>query len=184
MTWKKGGRKSLIVFGALARAVRRESEIAICHWWGVSVTTVWTWRKALGVPQVNEGTARLYRDYAPEQAEPERWEPMVKAASTPEANAKKAAWRKGRRIHPNALAALKARRGKKHTEGTKRKIAETLRRIGRRPPHIRLWTPEEDALLGTMSDEEVAQRTGRTAGAVRSRRVALRIPLPGRPDMR
>jgi hypothetical protein len=39
----------------------------------------------------------------------------------------------------------------------------------------RPWTPEEDALLGTMPDPEVARRTGRTPGAVQGRRAALDI---------
>jgi hypothetical protein len=51
--WKKPGRStgrtSLVLFKDLARAVRRESEVAICHWWGVCPTTVWKWRKALGI---------------------------------------------------------------------------------------------------------------------------------------
>jgi hypothetical protein len=37
------------------------------------------------------------------------------------------------------------------------------------------WEPAEDALLGTMPDEEVAARTGRTLGAVRERRAKLDI---------
>jgi hypothetical protein len=50
-------------------------------------------------------------------------------------------------------------------------------RIGHRPPDgARLWTAEEEALLGTMPDAEVARRIGRTVGAVRSRRGILRIP--------
>jgi hypothetical protein len=41
-----------------------------------------------------------------------------------------------------------------------------------------LWTPEDVALLGTVPDDEVAQRTGRTAGAVRQKREELGIPNP------
>jgi hypothetical protein len=40
------------------------------------------------------------------------------------------------------------------------------------------WTPEDFALLGTIPDEEVARRTGRTAGAVRQKLEELRIPNP------
>src|SRR6185295_16487749 len=54
-----GGRPMLIVCGDLARAVRRESEIAVAHWWGVSQTTVWKWRKELGVEATNKGTSAL-----------------------------------------------------------------------------------------------------------------------------
>ena len=41
------------------------------------------------------------------------------------------------------------------------------------------WTPEEEALLGTMPDAEVAERTGRTVEAVRCHRKQLGIVNPG-----
>jgi hypothetical protein len=43
----------------------------------------------------------------------------------------------------------------------------------------RPWAQEDVALLGTVPDEEVARRTGRTVGAVRQKRAALGIPNPG-----
>jgi hypothetical protein len=49
-------------------------------------------------------------------------------------------------------------------------------RRGTRPPKAgRPWTAEEIALLGTMPDEEVTARTGRTLQAVRSHRQLLGI---------
>jgi hypothetical protein len=39
-------------------------------------------------------------------------------------------------------------------------------------------TPQEVALLGTLPDEEVAARTGKTPGAVRQKREELGIPNP------
>jgi len=45
-----------VLYKDLAKAVKRESEIAVRYWWGVGVGAVWKWRKALGVPRVNEGT--------------------------------------------------------------------------------------------------------------------------------
>jgi hypothetical protein len=45
------------------------------------------------------------------------------------------------------------------------------------------WTPKEDALLGQMSDREVARITGHTFRAVRSRRIARGLRDPStRPD--
>jgi hypothetical protein len=38
-----------------------ESEVAIMHHFGVRNNTMWTWRKALGVAAVNEGTSALLR---------------------------------------------------------------------------------------------------------------------------
>jgi hypothetical protein len=46
---KRGRAKSLVVFKDLARAVRRESEVAVAHHWSVTGQTVGKWRKALGV---------------------------------------------------------------------------------------------------------------------------------------
>lgn len=51
--------KTLVIYGALERAIRRESAVAICHWWGVTPQTVTKWRKALGVEAYNEGSRRL-----------------------------------------------------------------------------------------------------------------------------
>jgi hypothetical protein len=69
---KGGGRPMLILCGDLARAVRVESETAICHWWGVGITTVWKWRKALGVERTTEGTVALLSRLAPETVQSEK----------------------------------------------------------------------------------------------------------------
>src|SRR4051794_1917545 len=55
------GRPALIVTPELARAIRRESNAALCYWLGVTGQTVTKWRKALGVLVTNEGTRRLRR---------------------------------------------------------------------------------------------------------------------------
>lgn len=55
-----GGKGAYIVTPELAHAVRTESEAAICYWWGVGITTVSKWRRALKVDQFNDGTRRLY----------------------------------------------------------------------------------------------------------------------------
>ena len=44
------GRRSLIVYKDLAKAIRRESNRAICHWWGVCPSVIWKWRWVLRVP--------------------------------------------------------------------------------------------------------------------------------------
>jgi hypothetical protein len=55
-----GGGAGLLVDEELARAVRNESALAIRYWWGTDATTVWRWRKALGVgPRDPEGSRRL-----------------------------------------------------------------------------------------------------------------------------
>ena len=50
----KRGTVSLILCGDLARAVRKESEIAVAHWFGITGQTVWKWRVALGVEETRK----------------------------------------------------------------------------------------------------------------------------------
>src|SRR5215211_7931672 len=62
--WPLGRRRgtsarSLVVSGDLERAVRAESNQAVCHWFGVTPQTVSKWRTALGVGLTNPGTHRL-----------------------------------------------------------------------------------------------------------------------------
>jgi hypothetical protein len=51
------------VFKDLAKAIRRESNQAVCHWLGITPQTVTKWRKALGVEDSNAGTSRLRSQY-------------------------------------------------------------------------------------------------------------------------
>ncbi len=66
-------------------------------------------------------------------------------------------------------AMRQARIGTQHSDEARRRMSEAQRARGTRPPKAgRPWEPEEVALLGTMPDDEVAQRTGRSLAAVRS----------------
>src|SRR5436190_20478713 len=57
---KQGRKTAHVVYGDLARAVRNEAPTAIAYWWGVSYSTVWRWREALGVAsKMNTGSKRL-----------------------------------------------------------------------------------------------------------------------------
>lgn len=60
---KKRGNRSLILCGDLIKAVGLESETAVAHHWGVSATTDYLWRRALGVPGDTIGSVRLRRHY-------------------------------------------------------------------------------------------------------------------------
>src|SRR4051794_15178034 len=55
---------SLVLYKDLARAVRREAACTVRYWWGVGAATVRKWRRALGVPAMNEGDRRLKREHA------------------------------------------------------------------------------------------------------------------------
>jgi len=57
-------------------------------------------------------------------------------------------------------------------------MSEAQRRLGTWPPAAgKAWEPWEEALLGQVSDAEVARRTGRTQSAVKSWRRKLRIRM-------
>lgn len=82
-----------------------------------------------------------------------------------------------RRASETGAAALGAR---EWTDAEIDARAERSKRLGLRPPNrwaATGWTPEQDALLGTMPDENVAAIVGRTAEAVRCRRRVRRVKI-------
>jgi hypothetical protein len=174
------GRTSLVVFRDLLRALRRESNQAVAHWWGVAVVTVSKWRKALGVKRGTEGSLRLMREYA---LEPEGYAARTKGvqaiATDPHRRAKIAAAMKGKPKPRHVIeAARQANLGRKASKATRRKMSGAQRRRQAAPVPRKPWGPWEDAMLGVVPDAEVARRTGRREEAVRSRRARLLIPVP------
>jgi hypothetical protein len=73
-------------------------------------------------------------------------------------------------------------RGTRQPEETVRRRMQTRRAHGCPPPPNRWaeegWKPEEVALLGTMPDEELARRLGRSLNYVSLKRRRLKIPNP------
>jgi hypothetical protein len=139
----KGGRgpHSLVVYKGLAKAVRRESEQAICHWWGVGVTSVWKWRKALGVGIATEGTSRLHRE-AIEQNGASMRALGVKKARDPERRRKIAEAKRGKPRPRHVVEAMRrARLGSHLTEETRSRMSRTHRKRGTLVPGTILWTP-------------------------------------------
>lgn len=53
------GRKSLVLYRGLLRALQRESAGAVCYWWGVSPYTVSKWKQLLGIGKT-VGTTKLH----------------------------------------------------------------------------------------------------------------------------
>jgi hypothetical protein len=74
----RGHGSGLLVDEELARAVRSESAAALRYWWGITCSTVWLWRKALGVSgwTATEGTRRLMRGVAEKGAAQVRGKPL------------------------------------------------------------------------------------------------------------
>jgi len=77
-------------------------------------------------------------------------------------------------------------------EGSRRLIYDVIRisvrsrgqgRVGPGKEEV-LWTPQDLALIGVLTDHEVAERTGRTLNAVRVQRRLLGRPNPKYPHYR
>jgi hypothetical protein len=180
---KRGrGRHSLVVYKGLARAIRRESEQAICRWWGVCPTTVWKWRKALGVGIATEGTSRLHRETIGRTGEAMRAQ-GAKKARDPERCLKISEARRGKPRPPHVVEAIRQIwLGSHLTEETRRRMSEAHRKRGTMVPGTIPWTPEEDELVKTLPAEEAAKRTGRSLSAVYARRSRVGVPDGRRRD--
>jgi hypothetical protein len=86
-----------------------------------------------------------------------------------------------RRLHARCSAAGAEKvRGRKRTDEKEGHRLASRRRNGVRPPRPREGdrTAEEKALLGTLPDDVVAARTGRTEKAVTVKRLRLRLGRP------
>jgi hypothetical protein len=169
------GGLSLVLFGGLAGAVRRESAAAVCYSFGVGPIAVRKWRRALDVPRWNEGDLLLKA--ANGRANKVALAAMHATAQDPGRRAKIAAVKRGKSRPAHVKAALrKANLGGRATATTRAKMSATHKARGTRPPWLnRPWSPAEDALARKLPLAEAARRTGRTYGAVASRRSLLRI---------
>jgi transposase-like protein len=108
--------KALVVFGDLADAVRRESNQAVCYWFGVSAQTVSKWRKALGVGQSNDGTHKLRSAYTAEPWAVEARAKVHAKTGDPERRTKIAASKIGKPRPAHVIEAMrKGRTGKPRT---------------------------------------------------------------------
>jgi hypothetical protein len=176
-TCRRGKARAIILYGALADAVSRESAVAVQYWWGVGRDRLWKWRKTLEVKGLTPGTRALLSEH---NSEPARIAILAKEwikAGDPERRAKMSAARKGRVPPPHVMeAAHAANRGRKVSKETRRKMSEAHKRHPRKPPNGRAWTPEEDALFQSRRPREVAIKTGRTMESVWQRRRVLGYP--------
>lgn len=162
-------RPTIIVCGDLVRALRVESLTAVSYHWGVCHSVVSKWRTALGVERMNSGTTRLLR-----------W--AVSDAMTPAVRRKLSAAAKGRKVlrTPEERERWLKRLRAGWTPRVRTRAAERMRRCmlrikGRLGPVPNAWKPEEDRLLGTRPDREVAKLVGRSQFGVAQRRERLGI---------
>jgi hypothetical protein len=177
-TCRDGSHRSPIVFGALARAVRRESNQAVARAWGVSGQTVTKWRKALGV-RSTVGTTALRREISTHEPWAKRArQKAVAKARDPVRRGKIATARRGKPRPRHVIDAMTAGRlAKPVSDETRRKMSIAHRKRGAWPPAAgRAWTAEEDAMLTKYPPAEVSRRTGRTIDAINARWRKLGLP--------
>jgi len=169
--------KSLVVYRGLADAIRRESNQAVAHWWGVTAQTVTKWRKILGVDVTNTGTSRLRADHAREEPIAAGRRKAWAKARDPERRRKIAEARRGKKRPPHVAAMLRtANVGRTASAESRAKMSVAQKRRGVVPPKAgRLWTPDEDELVRSLPAVEAAGRTGRTLTAIYMRRRELRV---------
>ena len=175
-------KSTIILFSGLIKAVQRESNQAVAHWWGVSGQTVTKWRKALGVGPTTKGTSRLHSTYDYEEGveRGRRQAHKMSRDSVKDANrrAKIAAAKRWKKRPTHVIEAMRQTNLGRHlSKQTRQRMSKAHRRRGTRPAWLNsAWTSQEDRLLRTLPAEEVARRTGRSLSAVYSRRSKLRLP--------
>jgi hypothetical protein len=176
---RSGRAHAIILYGALAEAVRTESVRAVAYWFGVGRDTAWKWRVALGVGRKTEGTSALHSRWAPQSCQSAKAKRKLgKAMTAPERGAKISAALKGHAVPQSTRGAIsRANKGRKQTIEERRKRSETHKKRGIVPRAVEglLWTAEQDALLGTMTDREVGARLGKDQSAVSARRYRLKV---------
>jgi DNA-binding XRE family transcriptional regulator len=168
--WAKQMGRPAILCGDLIKAVQRESGIAISHHFGISTGTVKKWRQELKVPRRNEGSARLWRDIALDRTD-DRLSRARENSKTPAARDKIAATLRSRPLSPALIEGARRNAKKPRTESWKKKMSEFWRKRA-----LELWKPEEDALLGTDTDANIARKLNRKYDVVFTRRCRLGIP--------
>jgi hypothetical protein len=185
----RGHGSGILVDAELARAVRSGSAAAVMYWWGASVSTVWLWRKALGVEgwTATEGTRRLLRGV---------WEKAAASVRGKRLPPEQVARRRRTALELNTAQYLKRAAEARGWPAWQLELLGTARdeevaaRTGRSPNAVRLmrvklgipsagghgWTAEQVELLGTAPEEEVAARIDRSPGAVGQKRCKLGVP--------
>ena len=95
------------MFKGLVKAIRKESKLAVRHWWGAGHSAVSKWRVALDVPLSNEGTSQLRTEYSQEEWAVEARKKAWSKARDPERCAKIAASKRGKKRPAGLMEALR-----------------------------------------------------------------------------
>jgi hypothetical protein len=172
------GAPGLLVDDELLRAIRHESAVAVMHWWQVTASVVWCWRRAFLVNKTNnEGSNRLVRAAAEkggaatqgrEFTQVERDAQRQRAIDNDLQRHLRGLVREDTWTEeeiallgqlPDAVVARKIRR-------TVEAVRLKRGKLSLANPTTTHWTAEGIALPGVMPDTEVAKCLGRSAGSV------------------
>lgn len=172
---KKGSALSLVLYGDLAKAVRREAAVAVRYWWGISSRTIWKLRSSLGI-RVTEGDRLLRKDYMTPKHNRRMTVAATAVAALPDRRAKIAASKLGKPVTKATKVKLRrANLGKKLPAAVRDKMSLAHKARGTHPPAAgRVWSTEETALLKSLRPADVSTRTGRTLTAVYAARRKLK----------
>src|SRR2546427_4302036 len=121
---------SIILCGDLVLAVKQEAAEAVSFHWGVCLSVVQRWRKALEVPEHNPGTRQLLRRRRAELQPQIRQRAEVRAKNRAEIFPRRPQVHE--RSHPLCRPV------------TSQVVKERIARSGHVNPELRLWTPRED----------------------------------------
>jgi hypothetical protein len=174
----RGRRKSLVMTGALTRAIRRESALSVAYWWGAGIRSVTKWRRALRVPANTDGTHRLRSKHGDSPVIRRSLRKAFLKSKTPACRAKVSATLKGRKMPERVIQAARALRlGRPWSAEIRLKVSETFKRRGIVPASVvdHLWSAEEDEWVRTLPPSEVVRKTGRSRKAVYHRRSYLKL---------
>src|SRR5262245_1557818 len=133
ISWPVGKRagvagSGLVLYGDLAKSVRRESNQAVAHWFGICASTVRLWRNALGVRQNNEGTHELRIDYAKEDRHQRAARRGGNTPWTPERRASVRRKLKGKKRPPHVVEAIRrAKTGVRYSAEVRARMSKAQR---------------------------------------------------------
>ena len=171
---KRGRGTSPVVYADLANAIRREANVAVCYWWGITPQTVTKWRKALDVGRITDGTQAVFNEHLTPAKVAEMHRLLKKTYTDPERNEKIRQSKIGKPRSAKLMEKLRElSRGRKWTD-QQRQRAREARKL-KYPHNYRRWTDEEDDMVRTQSVAMVMMLTGRSRHRVELRRVELGV---------
>lgn len=169
------GQKTIVVYAGLADAVRKEANITVCHWRGITPQTVSKWRRALDVERMTPGSSALLSDYFDSDRKTVMYAARVPKYRDPGRSEKIRQSRLGKPRPKHVVEAMRAAHvGKPWTAEKRKKMLEACKR--RHPCSYAPWTPEEDELVRSLSIRKVIALTGRPRGVIERRREQLGVP--------